>query len=446
MNKEILKTISVLYVEDENDVREFTSKLLTSLLRKVYVAQDGLEGLKIYEENKDDIDLIVSDINMPKMDGLSMCDAIKKINHEIPLVITSAHNDTNFLKRAIEIGVTTYAMKPIDLYQLIESIIKAMEPIILRKKLIELNLSLESKIEKEINKIKSILDAQDNIIIVTNKEEITNVNKKFLDFFGIINFDDFIATKKNIFDFFQEEFGFITKEQIDKQESWIKYIKDLHEIDRIVKIKGASLEEKIFAINVDYYENKDDYHENKDDYYVFSLTDITKLKEKSNLLEYQASHDKLTGLFNRNRFDEVYEKEIKRAKRYNNDLSLIIFDIDNFKMINDTYGHQTGDEVLKEMARITISNVREQDIIVRWGGEEFLILLPQTNLLGAFTVANKIRTSIEANIFTTNSLNITASFGVTQLLENDDESSFIARSDKFLYEAKKTGKNKVVSS
>ena len=439
MNKEILKTISVLYVEDENDVREFTSKLLTSLLRKVYVAQDGFEGLKIYEENKDDIDLIVSDINMPKMDGLSMCDAIKKINQEIPLVITSAHNDTNFLRRAIEIGVTTYAMKPIDLYQLIESIIKAMEPIILKRKLIELNLSLESKIEKEINKIKSILDAQDNIIIVTNKEEITNVNKKFLDFFGVDNFDEFIATRKNIFDFFEEEFGFITKEQINKQESWIKYIKDLHEIDRIVKIKGASLEEKIFAINVDYYENKDDY-------YVFSLTDITKLKEKSNLLEYQASHDKLTGLFNRNRFDELYEKEIKRARRYNNDLSLILFDIDNFKMINDSYGHQTGDEVLKEIAKIILGNVREQDINVRWGGEEFLILLPQTNLLGAFTVANKIRTSIETNVFTTNSLNITASFGVTQLLENDDESSFIARSDKFLYEAKKTGKNKVVSS
>ena len=198
MNKEVLKTISVLYVEDENDVREFTSKLLTSLLRKVYVAQDGQEGLKIFEENKDDIDLIISDINMPKMDGLSMCEAIKKINHEIPLVITSAHNDTNFLRRSIEIGVTTYAMKPIDLYQLMESIIKAMEPIILRKKLIELNLSLESKIEQEINKIKSILDAQDNIIIVTNKEEITNVNKKFLDFFGVDNFDEFIKSRKNI--------------------------------------------------------------------------------------------------------------------------------------------------------------------------------------------------------------------------------------------------------
>ncbi|MFV3255023.1 response regulator, partial [Klebsiella pneumoniae] len=88
------------------------------------------------------IDLVISDINMPKMNGLEMCEQIKKLNPEIPLVITSAHNDTNFLKKAIEVGVNTYAMKPIDLYQLIESIIKAVEPIFLKRKLIELNLSL----------------------------------------------------------------------------------------------------------------------------------------------------------------------------------------------------------------------------------------------------------------------------------------------------------------
>ena len=278
MNKEVLKNISILYVEDENDVRDFTSKILNPLLKKVFIAQDGEEGLKVFQENKDEIDLVVSDINMPKMDGLSMCDAIKKINSEIPIVITSAHNDTGFLKRAIDIGVNTYAMKPIDLYQLIESIIKAMEPIILKRQLIELNSSLKSKIEQEVNKIKSILDAQDNIIIVTNKEEITNVNKKFLDFFGIGNFDDFISTKKNIFDFFEEEFGFISKEQIDKQDSWIQYIQNLQEIDRIVKIKTILGEEKIFTIHVDYYEQQDDY-------YVFSLTDISKFKEKSNILK-----------------------------------------------------------------------------------------------------------------------------------------------------------------
>lgn len=438
MNKEILKDISVLYVEDENDVREFTSKLLGSLLKKVYVAQNGLEGLELYKENQNNIDLIISDINMPKMNGLDMCEQIRKINNEMPLVITSAHNDTNFLRKAIEVGVNTYAMKPIDLYQLIESIIKAMEPILLKKKLIELNLSLESKIEQEVSKIKSILDAQDNIIIVTHNENITNVNKKFLDFFEIKDFDDFTSSGKNIFDFFQEEFGFITKEKINKQESWIQYIKDLHEIDRIVKIKNSSNEEKIFAINVDFYENKDNY-------YVFSLTDITKLKEKSNLLEYQASHDKLTGLFNRNRFDELYSKEIKRAKRYENNLSIILFDIDDFKNVNDNYGHQIGDEVLIEISKILLNNVREPDICVRWGGEEFLILLPQTNLEGAKAVAEKIRVTIIEKPLTEKNLPISASFGVCQMDENDDDFSLISKSDKLLYLAKKSGKNIVIA-
>jgi diguanylate cyclase (GGDEF)-like protein len=438
MNKELLKDISVLYVEDENDVREFTSKLLSSLLRKIYTAQNGLEGLETFKNHKDDIDLIISDINMPKMNGLEMCENIRKINSEVPLVITSAHNDTNFLKKAIDVGVNTYAMKPIDLYQLIESIIKAMEPILLKRKLIELNLSLESKIEQEINKIKSILDAQDNIIIVTNKEKITNVNKKFLNFFNIDDFDNFISNKKNIFDFFEEEFGFITKEQIKKQESWIKYIKDLHEIDRIVKIKSGSNEEKIFAINVDYYENKEDY-------YVFSLTDITKIKEKSNLLEYQASHDKLTGLFNRNKFDEIYSKELKRAKRYNNNLSMILFDIDNFKSVNDNFGHQIGDEVLKEISKVLLNNIRETDICVRWGGEEFLILLPQTDLFGAQAVAEKLRTNIKEEPLTQKELIVTASFGVSQMNELDDENLFVSRCDKLLYKAKNSGKDIVVA-
>ena len=438
MNKEILKSISILYVEDENDVREFTSKLLTSLLKKVYTAKDGQEGLDIYKENFNNIDLIISDINMPKMNGLIMCEKIKEINKYIPLVITSAHNDTNFLKKAIEVGVSTYAMKPIDLYQLIESITKAMEPILLRKQLVELNLSLETKIEQEICKIKSILDAQNNIIILTNKENITNVNKKFLQFFGIDDFDKFLETKKNIFDFFIEEFGFITKNQIIKQESWLRYIKDLPEVDRIVKIKNYLHEEKVFTINVEYYENKEHY-------YVFSLTDITQIKEKSNLLEYQASHDRLTGLFNRNKFDEFYSKEVKRSKRYKTELSIIIFDIDDFKIINDTHGHQIGDVVLKEISQIISLHIREQDIAVRWGGEEFLVLLPHTNLDGATTVANKIRTNIEVYSFTQLNLKITASFGVCELKEEDTDESLILRTDKFLYEAKNNGKNKVIA-
>ena len=186
MNKEILENISVLYVEDENDVREFTAKLLGSLVENVYSAQNGLEGLELFKENSSSIDLIVSDINMPKMDGLEMCTLIKEINKDIPIVITSAHNDPNFLKKAIDVGVNTYAMKPIDLYQLVESMIKAIEPIILKKELEQLNVSLESRVEQEVQKLKSILDAQDNIVLVTNNDTLTNVNKKFLEFFKVL--------------------------------------------------------------------------------------------------------------------------------------------------------------------------------------------------------------------------------------------------------------------
>ncbi len=438
MNKEILQGISVLYVEDENDVREFTSKLLGSLVKKVYSAENGLVGLETFEKHQDEIDLIVSDINMPKMDGLEMCTRIKKINDLIPIVITSAHNDPNFLKKAIDVGVNTYAMKPIDLYQLVESMIKAIEPIILKRKLEQLNISLETRVEQEIQKIKSILDAQDNIVIVTNNETITNVNKKFLDFFEVESIDEFTSKTDNIYDFFQEEYGFVTRTLLTKQECWIKYIKNLPEVDRVVKIRNKNNEERIFTVNIDNYDNKIDY-------FVISLTDVTELKEKSNLLEYQASHDSLTGLNNRNKFKELFGKEIRRGIRYKNDLSLVLFDLDLFKNINDTHGHQIGDEVLKDIAQIVLANVREHDTVVRWGGEEFLILLPETDLEGAKNVAEKIREAIENKKISSLDLSVTASFGVSVLKLEDGEDSFIARVDDALYEAKNQGRNKVIT-
>ena len=438
MNKEILENVSVLYVEDEKDVREFTAKLLSSLVKKVYAAENGLDGLEQFKENKDCIDLIVSDINMPKMDGLEMCALIKEINKEIPIVITSAHNDPSFLKKAINVGVSTYAMKPIDLYQLVESMIKAIEPIYLKKKLENLNISLETRVDNEIQKIKSILDAQDNIVLLSNSTSIKNVNKRFLEFFQVSTIEEFSKLSDNIFDHFIDEYGFISKKTLEGQNCYYEYIKNLKEVNRVVKIQNSKDEIKVFTINVDNYDDKNDF-------YVISLTDITQLKEKSNLLEYQASHDNLTGLFNRNKFNSLFGKEIRRGLRYSSRLSLVLFDIDFFKVVNDTHGHQVGDEVLKEISTIVNQSVREHDTVVRWGGEEFLILLPETQVDGANIVAEKIRSRIYEGQLTKKKLNISASFGVTVMHENDSEDSFIARADEALYEAKESGRNKVVT-
>lgn len=167
--------------------------------------------------------------------------------------------------------------------------------------------------------------------------------------------------------------------------------------------------------------------------------DITDKKRAEEL----AITDRLTGLYNRLKLDEVLEYEISRSKRYGTALSLIILDIDHFKSVNDIYGHQIGDIVLKEVANTLLSCERESDTIGRWGGEEFLIVLPNTNLAGAMITAEKIRTAIENHLFSVVGKK-TASFGVSEFLVEENENSFIERADQALYRAKSGGRNQVV--
>jgi diguanylate cyclase (GGDEF)-like protein len=436
MNKEILKDLKILYVEDEDDVREFTGKILKTVVQEVILAENGKVGVEKFHEYEN-FDLIVTDINMPKMNGFDMCAKIKETAPNIPIVVTSAHNDPDFLRQAIEIGVNAYAMKPIDLYQLLDNIIMAVEPFYLKKKLEEANMSLTLKVEEGIKQIKSILDAQDNLVIVTDGTNILNVNKKFLEFFNLKSINE----SGCISDYFIQEEGFFCIENMEGSDlSWFEYmIHNLNEIDRIVKINNAKKQPRIFKINIDNYEEKDEY-------YVISLTDITEIKEKSNLLEYQATHDTLTGLFNRQKFHDIFAKEVRRDKRYQNDLSIIMFDIDFFKKINDEFGHLIGDEVLIDISKLVLTIIREHDTMVRWGGEEFVILLPETNLNGAIYVAEKIRENISAYNHKQVNQSITASFGVTVLKEKDTEENIIRRADEALYQAKENGRDQVASS
>jgi len=437
MNKELLKNIKVLYVEDENDVREFTGKTIGAIVKEVIIANNGKTGLELFIENQD-IDLIVTDINMPKMGGLEMCAEIKKINNNIPIVVTSAHNDPNFLKKAIDVGVNAYAMKPVDLYQLIDNMTKAVEPFYLKKQLEEINHNLEDKVKEGIKKVKSILDAQNNLICVTENEHIINVNQKFLEFFDGKSIDKFSAQVSIICKRFIINDGFYFYEENDDNISWIEQISKLPAIDRIVKMINRDNIERIFTVNIDDYNHKVNS-------FVISFTDITDLKKKSNLLEYQANHDTLTGLYNRQKFHEIYSKEMRRDKRYDNKLSLIIFDLDHFKMLNDDFGHDVGDIALKEISNLSLEVIREHDTIVRWGGEEFIVLLPETDVEGAVIVANKLRDTIEAFTHDQIPRKITASFGITCLVEGDDESTFVKRADEALYEAKNAGRNVVIT-
>lgn len=168
-------------------------------------------------------------------------------------------------------------------------------------------------------------------------------------------------------------------------------------------------------------------------------TDITAKKE----LEKMASIDKLTNIYNRRMIDEFLNKEIEKEKRHSNGLSVILIDIDHFKNVNDTYGHQMGDIVLSQIAKLITENSRKSDIQGRFGGEEFIVICPQTTCKQALVLAEKIRASVENFIFEQIGIK-TISLGISSFEENDTEEDLIKKADIALYQAKNSGRNRVI--
>jgi len=172
------------------------------------------------------------------------------------------------------------------------------------------------------------------------------------------------------------------------------------------------------------------------------LLDITQRKRAEERVNTMAITDGLTGITNRQAFGQLLEKEMERATRYASPLSLIMYDLDHFKRINDCFGHNTGDDVLKTIASLVSSNIRGIDLHGRWGGEEFMVLLPHTGLEAASEVAEKLRSLIAGHYFEKLGT-ITASFGVVELAPGESSRSLVQRVDDALYRAKKRGRNRV---
>ena len=167
--------------------------------------------------------------------------------------------------------------------------------------------------------------------------------------------------------------------------------------------------------------------------------------EKKKELEHSlAIRDGLTGIYNRYGLNELVGKKIYEVQRYKRSMSVIFFDIDHFKKINDTYGHSTGDTILEEIVEIVLVNIRESDIFARWGGEEFILFVPETKLEDATKLAEKLRAMIEKYDFT-GVPRVRCSFGVAQLRDSEEEDSLLKRVDALLYQAKESGRNRVVS-
>lgn len=157
--------------------------------------------------------------------------------------------------------------------------------------------------------------------------------------------------------------------------------------------------------------------------------------------------DRLTGLLNRGTWENLVDAEYERFRRYGHATSLVMFDLDNFKLVNDTHGHLSGDDVIRHAANVTKDAIRQSDKAGRYGGEEFGIILPETDQEGARIICERIRETIEQSAVNTNTGDIryTVSMGVSQLnADPENYMQWLQKADEALYRAKETGKNRVV--
>ncbi len=282
--------------------------------------------------------------------------------------------------------------------------------------------------EEKIKKLSRVVEQIDDMVTITDPEGvITYVNEAFCRHTGYMK-DDVIGKTPRVY-----KSGKHSSSEIE--ELWNTILDGQVYRGVIVnKRKGDGLfyEEKTITPLLDEKGNIISF--------VSTGKDITHRVEMEMQLQKLASTDYLTGLYNRFKFEELFAQEMTRCQRYDKALSIIMFDIDDFKNINDTYGHNTGDTVLKEISTLVKSHIRQSDILARWGGEEFMLLTPEVDLESAYLLAEKLRKVVDGFTFTTVG-HITCSIGVIQLGADEDCTALCKRVDAALYKAKESGKN-----
>ncbi len=420
---EELKAIKLLFVEDEEIIRNSFKKMIERKVNRLYLGEDGEDGYNKFLEYKPDI--IITDIQMPKLNGIEMIEKIRKVDKKVKILIVSAFNDSNYLLRAIENDVSGYLVKPVNkqkLYKQLNDLAKLITG------------------EREKNKIydiiNQVINMQENMIVVVGENRFRLANRGFLEFFGVKTVEEFNEKIDFCGELEKGKDYFYMSDYLSLYDCIGNMEFERHNALQVSMRDRRDNKSKVFLVKITTLNDLTKHS------HVLTFTNITDISLKSKYYERKATFDELTNIFNRTKFNEYMKDEIEICKRRELPLCVILFDIDKFKSINDTYGHLIGDEVLKKLANIVKSTIRKTDIFARWGGEEFILLLPKVKIDMAKNIAENIRENIEKSSFPEVG-KVTCSFGVSQFRYGDNQETFVKRADEALYRAKKNGRNRV---
>ncbi|WP_334139473.1 diguanylate cyclase [Thermovirga lienii] len=411
----------VLLVEDT----PFYVRIVENLLPKdafiVITVPSGEEAIKRVFEDKD-IAIVLMDVVLSgQLDGIKTAQEILKVR-DIPILFLTSSTDPKTLVRINSSGAYGYIPKGTEGVSLLSNVNMAL-------KLHETRLKLKEK-EATLRAIVNIV--KDGILLLDQAGRVLFLNPAAEKIFGYTNRE---ARGKGLFSLLEPEWILDVTSGDEVKSGELEYSKHLEGKELEVKFKHKREERPIF---VDMTFSLLKIEERS--YYVVAGKDVTKHKELQEKLLYLSITDPLTGAYNRRYTEQRLQEEMERSKRMRTVFSVIMFDLDHFKRVNDEFGHDIGDEVLKRVTDVVKRRIRKIDTLGRWGGEEFLVILPGTTLEKAVFLAEELRKKIEQEDMPFDG-NCTASFGVTAFLEGESGKDLIKRADEALYKAKNEGRN-----
>lgn len=433
---------TILVVDDSSTIRNIIGRELKEAGYEVIPAENGMEALAILEWSETLPDLITLDIDMPVMGGFEVCEKIRQTSpeqgkntqlNEIPIVFVSANDSHENRKRGYELEVIDFISKPFKAGDIIKAVDNTLNPQVQFSDMVALVVDDAAPVRRiVINSLKrnglTVYEAEDG------ESALAMVEKGEIDF-------DIIITDQLMPGMDGKELCKRLR-SIEKTKNlpifFISGIDDKDEILGFFKV-GASdylpkpfIEEELRARIITHLRNRT------------YVKDLEKLNDK---LKFQAEHDALTALHNRRYFQAKFNEHYARAAKRGGQLACLLLDIDFFKKVNDNYGHDFGDLVLVEFAKILAAQRRTGDIAARYGGEEFIMLLPDTDLETSRSLAEQLRTATESHLFSDgkSELRVTISTGIATLQDHspDRPDNLLALADQALYKAKENGRNRV---
>ncbi len=401
--------VNVLYIE-EGCNHQYTIDDIHP--KCMFIANSFEEGEMLFEKVRPQIVIIY-------VSNGAQVEYIKHIYNSMSsfIVIWDQPVTSKFVE-LLTIGVRNIVIAPVTPQVVLEEV---------NKSLYQLSLLQQVTIQQEL--LQMMFDFQNDLLFIVEDDEIVDCNTNFLSFFGYENLFSYHENHMVFAEHFIQEHGYYAT---NHDITWLD-----DSLTQARKIKMYSHEGEAFVFLLRATPVPEDLSR-----FIVKCTDITELDELYQEQEQLAAIDSLTEIYNRLKFQQLLEEKWKSEKRVNQTMALILFDIDDFKKVNDTYGHDFGDLALIQLAELMKSKIASQHIFARWGGEKFIILVINTTEKEAFQVAESLRFFIETKQFSSIS-KLTASFGVALYEQGMTKEELIQRADIALYEAKKNGKNQV---